>query len=42
MTTVFLWCAVIGGVVLVFQLVAGLVGLDHGHVHDGHHGDGAS
>jgi hypothetical protein len=41
-TTLFLWCAVIGGAVLIFQLVAGLVGLEHGHAHDGHHGDGAS
>lgn len=31
MTTLFLWCAVLGGALLVFQLVAGLVGLDHGH-----------
>ena len=42
MTTLFLWCAVIGGAVLIFQLVAGLIGLDHGHVHDAHHGDSAS
>lgn len=42
MTTVFLWCAVVGGAVLLFQFVAGLVGLDHGHAHDSHHGGGAS
>ena len=42
MTTLFLWCAIVGGVVLVFQLVAGLVGLEHGTAHDTHHGDGAS
>jgi len=41
-TTVFLWCAVVGGAVLIFQLIAGLFGLEHGHAHDGHHGDGAS
>jgi hypothetical protein len=39
-TTVFLWCAVVGGAVLIFQLVAGVIGLDHGHAHDAHHGDG--
>jgi membrane protein implicated in regulation of membrane protease activity len=38
-TTVFLWCAIVGGAVTVFQLVAGIVGLDHGHVHTGDHGD---
>jgi hypothetical protein len=41
-TTVFLWCAVVGGAVLVFQLVGGLIGLEHGHAHDGHHGDSPS
>src|SRR5689334_12000032 len=41
-TTLFLWCAVIGGAVLVFQLVGGLIGLEHGHAHDGHHGDSPS
>jgi len=41
-TTLFLWCAILGGTVLVFQLVAGFVGLEHGHAHDGHFGDGAS
>jgi hypothetical protein len=40
--TVFLWCAVVGGAVLIFQLAAGLFGLDHGHGHDAQHGDGAS
>ena len=39
MTTVFLWCAIVGGAVTVFQLVGGLVGLDHGHIHTGDHGD---
>lgn len=42
MTTVFLWCAVVGGAVVLFQLVAGFVGLDHGHVGGGDHGDSAS
>ncbi len=42
MTTLFLWCAIIGGTVLVFQLVAGFVGLEYGHAHDGHFGDGAT
>lgn len=42
MTTLFLWCAVIGGAVLVFQLVGGFIGLEHGDVHDGHHGDSPS
>jgi len=41
-TTVFLWCAVVGGAVLILQLIAGLFGLEHGHAHDGHYGDGAS
>jgi len=41
-TTVFLWCAVVGGAVLVFQLLAGFVGLEHGHAPDSHHGDGAT
>jgi len=41
LSTVFLWCAVAGGAVLVLQLIAGLFGLDHGHAHDVH-GDGAS
>ena len=41
-TTVFLWCAVIGGAVLLFQLVGGLIGLEHGNAHDGHHGDSPS
>jgi hypothetical protein len=39
-TTVFLWCAVVGGAVLIFQLVAGFMGFDHGHGHDINHGDG--
>ena len=42
MTTVFLWCAVIGSAVLIFQLVASIAGLEHGHSHDGFHGDGAA
>ena len=42
MTTLFLWCAILGSTVLVFQLVAGFIGLEHGHAHDGHFGDGAS
>ena len=42
MTTLFLWCAILGGTVLVFQLVAGFIGLEYGHSHDGHFGDGAS
>src|SRR5688572_14124277 len=40
-TTVFLWCAIAGGAVLVFQLVAGVIGLEFGHAHDGHFGDSA-
>ena len=42
MSTVFLWCAILGGTVLVLQLVAGFVGLEHGNAHDGHFGDDAS
>ena len=42
MTTLFLWCAILGGTVLVLQLVAGFVGLEYGHAHDGHFDDGAS
>ena len=41
-TTLFLWCAILGGTVLVFQIVAGFVGLEHGDAHDGHFHDGAS
>jgi hypothetical protein len=41
-TTVFLWCAIAGGAVLVFQLVAGFIGLEYGHAHDGHFGDAGS
>jgi hypothetical protein len=41
-TTFYLWCAILGGTVLVFQLVAGFIGLEHGADHDGHFGDGAS
>jgi hypothetical protein len=41
-TTLFLWCAILGGTILVFQLVAGFIGLEYGHAHDGHFGDGAS
>lgn len=37
MTTLYLWCAILGGAVLVFQLAAGLVGLEHGHGHDVQH-----
>lgn len=37
MTTLYLWCAILGGAVLVLQLVAGLFGLDHGHGHDFQH-----
>ena len=40
-TTLFLWCAVLGGTVLLIQLVAGFVGFEHGHAHDGHFGDSA-
>lgn len=40
MSTVFLWCAILGGTVLVLQLVAGFVGLEYGHAHEGHFGDG--
>ncbi|HEX6048163.1 MAG TPA: hypothetical protein VFZ21_02810 [Gemmatimonadaceae bacterium] len=39
MTTLYLWCAIVGGIVLLFQLVAGFVGLEYGHAHDGHFGD---
>lgn len=42
MTTLFLWCAVVGGAVLLIQLIAGLVGLEHGADHDAPHGHGAS
>lgn len=41
MTTIYLWCAIVGGAVLVFQLVAGLFGLEHGHAHDVSHDHGA-
>jgi hypothetical protein len=40
-TTLYLWCAIVGGIVLLFQLVAGFVGLEYGHAHDGHFGDAA-
>lgn len=42
MTTFFLWCAILGGTVLVLQLVAGFIGLEYGHAHDGQFGDGGS
>lgn len=41
-TNFFLWCAILGGTVLVFQLVAGFVGLEHGDGHDAPLHDGAS
>lgn len=34
MTTFFLWCGVLGGAVLVLQLVAGVFGIDDVHHHD--------
>ena len=39
MTTFFLWCGVLGGAVLVLQLVAGVVGMGdvHGHDVSSHH-----
>lgn len=37
-TTLYVWCAVLGGAVLVFQLVAGFIGIEHGHGHDVSHG----
>lgn len=39
-TTVFFWCAVGGAAVLLIQLIAGLVGLEHGAEHDVPHGGG--
>jgi hypothetical protein len=41
-TTVFLWCALLGGAVLVIQLVAGLVGFEHGNGHDASHAHGGA
>ena len=41
-TTVFLWCAIVGGAVTVFQLIGGLIGIEHGHIHSGDHGDHAT
>jgi hypothetical protein len=41
-TTLYLWCAVVGSIVLLFQLVAGFVGLEYGHAHDGQFGDASS
>jgi len=41
-TTLFLWCGVLGGAVLVLQLVAGVFGLGHLHDHDlSHHHAGS-
>ena len=42
MATLFFWCAVFGGAVVVLQLLFGLVGLEHGEDHDISHDAHAS